>query len=197
MYCTWKNTKCRKSKTIISPLKNRPHSIYGWPLRPFPNAFHWLLFWHIYHFCCNTTPDSFPLIIVLNGKMQGNLIKETFTFIRCLVSRWWGLFQAQQMDFLNLKLYFVFIYTYLFCCTEMRWMFISSTAISVTDRLRYLFSCIFELELNLLKNLIFLEINWAWELTDVNPTFMRRNRLNPQLCGHFCSYIESYENKFG
>ena len=53
------------------------------------------------------------------------------------------------------------------------------------------------LELNLLKNLIFLEINWAWELTDVNPTFMRRNRLNPQLCGHFCSYIESYKNKFG
>ena len=24
MYCTWKNTKCRKSKTIISTLKNRP-----------------------------------------------------------------------------------------------------------------------------------------------------------------------------
>ena len=24
MYCTWKNTKCRKSTTIISTLKNRP-----------------------------------------------------------------------------------------------------------------------------------------------------------------------------
>ena len=24
MYCTWKNTKCRKSKTIMSPLRNRP-----------------------------------------------------------------------------------------------------------------------------------------------------------------------------
>ena len=24
MYCTWKNTKCRKSKTIISPLKKMP-----------------------------------------------------------------------------------------------------------------------------------------------------------------------------
>ena len=27
MYCTWKNSKCRKSKTIISTLKNRPLSV--------------------------------------------------------------------------------------------------------------------------------------------------------------------------
>ena len=27
MYCTWKNTKCRKSKTIISRLKNRPTEV--------------------------------------------------------------------------------------------------------------------------------------------------------------------------
>ena len=25
MYCTWKNTKCRKLKPIILPLKNRPN----------------------------------------------------------------------------------------------------------------------------------------------------------------------------
>ena len=34
MHCTWKNTKCRKSKTLISPLKNRPTSMinfgYKW-----------------------------------------------------------------------------------------------------------------------------------------------------------------------
>ena len=25
MYCAWKNTKCRKSKSIIWPLSNRPY----------------------------------------------------------------------------------------------------------------------------------------------------------------------------
>ena len=28
-YCTWKTAKCRKSKTTISTLKNRPYVVFG------------------------------------------------------------------------------------------------------------------------------------------------------------------------
>jgi hypothetical protein len=66
----------------------------------------------------------FPFVYQFNSRLG----RSSSLFIIC---KW-----LVQKDFNNISASFqnlFVVYSYLFCCTEMRWLFISSTAIWVTD----------------------------------------------------------------
>ena len=80
-------------------------------------------------------------------------------------------------------------YTYLFCCTEMRWLFISLSAIWATDSDTSLVACRARTELTRSK----CEWTRIWTIQNVDET----NQRTDGICNHICIRSHWNTGRFG